>query len=625
MSKGIKLFGRNKETKELERNPANMRKVRDFVARYSDPDELPFSSSQQTDNPVDIETQTQTIALVTENREEERAKKTKPRGNTLSPNKHHVSSALTQPNRSSDFAAVGSSWEELTLEEFPLIELPTVGDNEGEERETLLPTTEHDLPSMTNYPANCRSSSSTLVEESFRDADLPLIQPIEFDTQKESAVSLEDPSARDSGADDALSIPTQRATFTLTDAGAAPTEKLYGVRTSPLPERGLSLKGRDAEPTPTDEVLRSELAAVGGEDHQEQNKESSRRTALLPGLQTHTRRRTRKKHVHIGRRPAVMTENTEETDVLFFSTENEVHDSVAASAAINYDLLTEPAVFSDARAPLDHKERATVQKVGASGLSAAPKRVERPPAVRRELDGLDPCLVSFLAPNSFAAEQYRVLRHLVERLRGERGRSCVVAVSSPSAGDGKTTTSLNLAGALAQDADARVLLIDADLRRSAVLERLGGQPTATRGLVKAVLHPRLRLQSMTVQYAFLNLTILPAGQLTTSSYEILKSPRFGSLLEEAKRAYDYVILDTPPLVPIPDCRLIEQWADGFFVVVAAHKTPRGLVQEALAVIPEEKILGLVFNGDDPPILGYERYYGYSPLRAAANHPTGGDG
>jgi capsular exopolysaccharide synthesis family protein len=229
--------------------------------------------------------------------------------------------------------------------------------------------------------------------------------------------------------------------------------------------------------------------------------------------------------------------------------------------------------------------------------------------------------VSFLAPDSFEAEQYRVLRHLVERLRGERGCSCIVAVSSPSAGDGKTTTALNLAGALAQAADARVLLIDADLRRPAVLERIGGQLAANHGLVKAVQHPRLRLQNTTIQYTFLNLTILPAGHLTSSAYEIFKSPRFGALLEDARREYDYIILDTPPLVPIPDCRLIEQWVDGFFVVVAAHKTPRRLVQEALSVVSDEKILGLVFNGDDPPVFGYEQYYGYSPLRATESQNT----
>src|SRR2546425_6715978 len=76
-------------------------------------------------------------------------------------------------------------------------------------------------------------------------------------------------------------------------------------------------------------------------------------------------------------------------------------------------------------------------------------------------------LVSLLNPASFEAEQYRVLRHVVETLR--KGANLqVLAVTSPGVGDGKTTTTINLAGALAQSKEARVLLVDIDLRRPAV-------------------------------------------------------------------------------------------------------------------------------------------------------------
>jgi capsular exopolysaccharide synthesis family protein len=227
-----------------------------------------------------------------------------------------------------------------------------------------------------------------------------------------------------------------------------------------------------------------------------------------------------------------------------------------------------------------------------------------------ELSGLDPCLVSFSAPESFEAEQYRVLRHLVERIRGENGRTCLVAVTSPSAGDGKTTTALNLAGALAQSEESRVLVIDADLRRPAVEERLGKKSADTRGLVDIVGQSCLTLQDVTIRYESLNLSILPAGSSPLSFYEVFRAPRLRSLLDEVRRQYDYIIIDTPPLLPVSDCRLIEKWVDGFFVVVRAHKTPRKLVQEALSVIDEEKILGLVLNSGDPPVFGYDRYYGY---------------
>ncbi len=84
-------------------------------------------------------------------------------------------------------------------------------------------------------------------------------------------------------------------------------------------------------------------------------------------------------------------------------------------------------------------------------------------------DHLDPHLVTFLHPSTFAAEQYRALGHQLEQLRAHAGLH-VMAISSPMAGDGKTTTVLNLAGVLAQTPELRVLLIEMDLHRPAIGE-----------------------------------------------------------------------------------------------------------------------------------------------------------
>src|SRR5918999_2603190 len=84
---------------------------------------------------------------------------------------------------------------------------------------------------------------------------------------------------------------------------------------------------------------------------------------------------------------------------------------------------------------------------------------------------LDTHLVSLTAPASFAAEQYQGLRLTIERL-ARSGEMKVIAISSPAAGDGKTVTAINLAGALARGGDERVLLIDADLRRPSVARQL---------------------------------------------------------------------------------------------------------------------------------------------------------
>jgi capsular exopolysaccharide synthesis family protein len=221
--------------------------------------------------------------------------------------------------------------------------------------------------------------------------------------------------------------------------------------------------------------------------------------------------------------------------------------------------------------------------------------------------GVEDHLVSLLTPTSVEAEQYRALRHTVEQLHKD-AELCTVAVTSPAVGDGKTTTAINLAGTLAQAPRNRVLLLEADLRQPSVARLLDLGDSKGRSLMDAILDPALSLEDVVQLRAPFNLAVLPAGHPQAVSYEVLKSPRLGTLLEEVRQRYDYVIVDTPPLVLFPDCRLIEKWIDGFLVVVAAHKTPRKLVEEALNIVDPAKMIGFVFNNDDRPVFGYHRQY-----------------
>src|SRR5206468_2700492 len=82
-----------------------------------------------------------------------------------------------------------------------------------------------------------------------------------------------------------------------------------------------------------------------------------------------------------------------------------------------------------------------------------------------------------------------------------------------------------------------------------------------------------------------------AGQPPAAPYEVLESPRFGELISEARQKYDYVLLDTPPIVSVPDCRVIGKWVDGFLIVVAAHQTRRKLLEEALNLMEPAKVIG----------------------------------
>lgn len=228
-------------------------------------------------------------------------------------------------------------------------------------------------------------------------------------------------------------------------------------------------------------------------------------------------------------------------------------------------------------------------------------------------------IVSLVAPDSFAADQYRTLRHTVERLRQEIGLQ-VLGVTSPSPGDGKSVTTLNLAGALAQSSEARVLVIDADLRRPSIAKYLGLASSRTPGLAN-VLKCECEFADTIRHLERFNLAVLPAGSPQLSPYELLNSPQFDALIKDARRHFDFVVVDTPPAVPLPDCRLIERSVEGFLVVVAAHKTPRRQLGETLALLDSTKVVGVVFNGDDRPMAGYYGYYGN--YYGATSHATDG--
>src|SRR5438874_12117782 len=246
------------------------------------------------------------------------------------------------------------------------------------------------------------------------------------------------------------------------------------------------------------------------------------------------------------------------------------------------------------------------------------RRETRPDPSDIGAEELDGHLVSLVTPATFEAEQYRALRHMIEEQHAVSGMS-VVAVSSPAVGDGKTTTAINLAGALAQCPGARVLLIEADLRRASVAQHMGLHAQPSPGLVGMLVDRKLTLAATVRQRPPFKLDILPAGDTPSAPYELLRSGNLAELMKQARSHYNYVVVDAPPLVGIPDCRVLASFVDGFVIVVAAHRTPKRLVEEAVAVVEPTKMIGLVFNMDERPFAGHY-------LRHAAATTNGnGDG
>ena len=226
---------------------------------------------------------------------------------------------------------------------------------------------------------------------------------------------------------------------------------------------------------------------------------------------------------------------------------------------------------------------------------------------------LDSRLVTLTAPDTFAAERYQGLRLKIEQMRQRSGLS-VIAITSPGAGDGKTVTSINLAGVMARDSNLRVLLIDADLRRSSVSTQLGLE-TGAAGLADLIARSPKPLPALIKRPDVGGFDLLPAGSSSMSVQALFRSDRFAKILDEARGLYDYVILDTPPLAPVFDAAVLARAVDGVIMVVAADKTPRRLLAVALDLLDPSKVVGIVFNNDSSPLFGYHQS-AYKPYFSA---------
>lgn len=219
---------------------------------------------------------------------------------------------------------------------------------------------------------------------------------------------------------------------------------------------------------------------------------------------------------------------------------------------------------------------------------------------------LSPLFVAATHPTSTAAEQYRLLRTRLEgRDRGRRVQ--VVLITSPGAGDGKTTTSANLALTMSQDFNHSVVLVEADLRRPTLAGLCGISPE--RGLVDVLLGVS-PLDDVLVQLPGQSLFVLPAGQATTRSNELLGSLMMTRLIETLRSRFDRIVVDSPPIT-LADTHVLARLADGLLVVVRAGVTSRPSLEHALEGVERERIAGLVLNDVDLSVGAYPGAYAWT--------------
>jgi capsular exopolysaccharide synthesis family protein len=207
-------------------------------------------------------------------------------------------------------------------------------------------------------------------------------------------------------------------------------------------------------------------------------------------------------------------------------------------------------------------------------------------------------LVALAAPESPAAEQYRVLYQRLARLAARRPMRAV-AVTSASRGEGRTTTAANLALIAAQEGRA-VVLVDGDLRQPSVASLFGLAPRA--GLAE-VLDGTSELSQAVVRVG--QLSVLCAGDVRDPAAAI-RHPRTVAIMDQLRAAYDLVVLDAPPALAFSDGERLAAASDAAVLVVRAGVTPRQVVRLALESLGD-RAAGVVLNDVDPESIAHGRW------------------
>jgi protein-tyrosine kinase len=220
-------------------------------------------------------------------------------------------------------------------------------------------------------------------------------------------------------------------------------------------------------------------------------------------------------------------------------------------------------------------------------------------------NAVDRRVVTLTAPASVAAEQYRTLYYRLERMREVKPMK-VVAFTSAMPGEGKTVTAVNLALAAARaNSERRILLIDADLRRSQVAQVLGIRNKT--GLAE-LLAGACEVREVVRRFHATRLAVIPAGATPEEPTQVLAGSRMKQLLKAVRDNFDEVYIDLPPTLPFADAAILGHQADGVLMVIRANVTPTKAVNQAVEQLGGAPILGCVLNGAEVHSTPYLKNY-----------------
>jgi capsular exopolysaccharide synthesis family protein len=200
-------------------------------------------------------------------------------------------------------------------------------------------------------------------------------------------------------------------------------------------------------------------------------------------------------------------------------------------------------------------------------------------------------LVSLTDKESLGAEKFRFLGVRLRQLQQERQLKKLLITSTISE-EGKTTVTANLAATLARRKQQKVLLLEGDLRRPTQAQLFGGSRPA--GLSEW-LQSGTRTVGNIYHLDGPGFWLMPAGHPPENPLELMQSGKLAELLDQLVGWFDWVVIDSPPILPLADTSVWARFADGILLVVRSGRTERQALQRGLGAIDQSRLLGLVVN------------------------------
>jgi len=209
-------------------------------------------------------------------------------------------------------------------------------------------------------------------------------------------------------------------------------------------------------------------------------------------------------------------------------------------------------------------------------------------------------------PRSPGADRFRLLRTRLRELK-EVVTLQKLLITSPLPQDGKSTVILNLATVLAEHGKRSVLVLEADLYKPSLAQRLGLE--VRHGLAECLeggVDPMTALRRLEP----LGWYLLPAGSARGNPTELLQSESVASVMRRLSPHFDWILIDTPPVAPLADAISLLRYVDAAMLVVRADQTPQEAVKHALETIGQKHVLGVIFNAAEGLNQSYSAYYSH---------------